>query len=41
MGDYGRLPEGIRGGDRGIHFYESNVRDAIYALKACEPAMQS
>src|SRR6266446_1152812 len=26
----------LHGGDLGIHFYESNVRDAIYALQACE-----
>lgn len=26
----------LHGGDLGIHFFESNVRDAIYALKACE-----
>jgi hypothetical protein len=27
----------LHGGDLGIHFYESNVRDAIYALEACQP----
>lgn len=26
----------LHGGDLGMHFFESNVRDAIYALKACE-----
>jgi thiamine kinase-like enzyme len=26
------------GGDLGIHFYESNVRDAIYSLEAWQPA---
>jgi hypothetical protein len=26
------------GGDLGIHFYESNVRDAIYALESWQPA---
>src|SRR5213076_3072987 len=26
------------GGDFGIHFYESNVRDAIYAVEAWQPA---
>ena len=25
----------LHGGDLGVHFYESNVRDAIYALSAC------
>jgi len=30
----------LSGGDLGIHFYESNVRDAIYALDACKPAEQ-
>src|SRR5207302_73987 len=25
----------LHGGDLGVHFYESNVRDAIYALWAC------
>lgn len=28
----------LNGGDLGIHFYESNVRDAIYALEAWRPA---
>ena len=28
------------GGNLGIHFYESNVRDAIYALDACKPVEQ-
>jgi hypothetical protein len=27
----------LNGGDLGIHFYEANVRDAIYALEAWEP----
>src|SRR6266511_498560 len=27
----------LNGGDLGIHFYESNVRDAIYALEAWRP----
>ncbi len=27
----------LHGGDLGIHFYESNVRDAIYALEAWRP----
>lgn len=26
----------LHGGDLGMHFFESNVQDAIYALKACE-----
>src|SRR5438132_456739 len=26
----------LRGGDLGVHFVESNVRDAIYALEACQ-----
>jgi len=30
----------LQGGDLGIHFYESNVRDAIYALEAWQPAAQ-
>ncbi len=30
----------LYGGDLGIHFYEANVRDAIYALEACHPAPQ-
>src|SRR5207247_1116156 len=30
----------LHGGDLGIRFYESNVRDAIYALEACQPAAQ-
>ena len=30
----------LQGGDLGIHFYESNVRDAIYALEACQPTEQ-
>ncbi len=30
----------LHGGDLGIHFYESNVRDAIYALEAWQPAAQ-
>ena len=30
----------LHGGDFGIHFYESNVRDAIYALEACQPGEQ-
>jgi thiamine kinase-like enzyme len=28
----------LNGGDLGIHFYDSNVRDAIYALEAWRPA---
>ena len=28
----------LHGGDLGIHFYESNVRDAIYALEALRPS---
>jgi len=28
----------LHGGDLGIHFYEANVRDAIYALQALKPA---
>ena len=28
----------LQGGDLGIRFYESNVRDAIYALEAWQPA---
>jgi thiamine kinase-like enzyme len=28
----------LNGGDLGVHFYESNVRDAIYALEAWKPA---
>jgi len=28
----------LHGGDFGIHFYESNVRDAIYAVEAWQPA---
>jgi len=27
----------LHGGDLGIHFYETNARDAIYALEACQP----
>src|SRR2546422_7956149 len=30
----------LHGGDFGIHFYESNVRDAIYALEAWQPTAQ-
>jgi hypothetical protein len=30
----------LHGGDLGIHFYEANVRDAVYALEALEPAAQ-
>jgi hypothetical protein len=30
----------LQGGDLGIRFYESNVRDAIYALEAWQPAAQ-
>jgi len=30
----------LQGGDLGIRFYESNVRDAIYALEAWHPAAQ-
>jgi hypothetical protein len=30
----------LQGGDLGIHFYESNVRDALYALEAWQPAAQ-
>jgi hypothetical protein len=30
----------LNGGDLGIHFYESNVRDAIYGLEAWQPAAQ-
>ena len=30
----------LHGGDLGIRFYESNVRDAIYALEAWQPAAQ-
>src|SRR5438552_13625933 len=30
----------LHGGDLGIHFYESNVRDAIYSLEAWQPAAQ-
>jgi Phosphotransferase enzyme family len=30
----------MHGGDAGIHFYESNLRDAIYALTACESTGQ-
>src|SRR5436853_7173652 len=26
----------LHGGDLGVHFVESNVRDAIYALEACQ-----
>src|SRR5216117_747456 len=28
----------LHGGDLGIHFYEANVRDAVYALEALKPA---
>src|SRR5437899_3985737 len=28
----------LHGCDLGIHFYDANVRDAIYALKACQPS---
>jgi len=28
----------LHGGDLGIHFYETNVRDAIYALEGLQPA---
>ena len=30
----------LHGGDLGIHFYESNVRDALYALEAWQPGAQ-
>jgi len=30
----------LHGGDLGIHFYEENVRDAIYALEACPAGRQ-
>jgi phosphotransferase family enzyme len=30
----------LHGGDLGIHFYAGNVRDAIYALEACQPGPQ-
>src|SRR5437867_3081478 len=30
----------LHGGDLGIHFYETNVRDAVYALEALKPAAQ-
>jgi phosphotransferase family enzyme len=30
----------LHGGDLGIHFYEANVRDAIYALKGLHPTAQ-
>ncbi len=30
----------LHGGDLGIHFYESNLRDALYALEAWQPAAQ-
>jgi len=30
----------LHGGDLGIHFYEANVRDAVYALEALNPAAQ-
>src|SRR2546423_1614551 len=30
----------LHGGDLGVRFYESNVRDAIYALEAWRPAAQ-
>jgi aminoglycoside/choline kinase family phosphotransferase len=30
----------LHGGDFGIHFYESNVLDAIYALEAWQPGVQ-
>ncbi len=30
----------LHGGDLGIRFYESNVRDAIYSLEAWQPAAQ-
>jgi len=29
----------LHGGDYGIHFYQSNLRDSIYALKAWQPAL--
>jgi len=28
----------LHGGDFGIHFFDSNVRDAIYAVTACQPS---
>lgn len=28
----------LHGCDLGIHFYDTNVRDAIYALEACQPS---
>ena len=28
----------LHGCDLGIHFYDANVRDAIYALEACQPS---
>ena len=31
----------LHGGDLGIHFYQANVRDAMYALEVCEPAPQN
>jgi len=30
----------LHGGDLGIHYYHGNVRDAIYALEACQPGPQ-
>ena len=30
----------LHGCDLGIHFYDTNVRDAIYALEACQPSSQ-
>src|SRR5437016_7003728 len=30
----------LHGCDLGIHFYDANVRDAIYALEACQPSSQ-
>ena len=30
----------LHGGDLGIHFYETNVRDAIYALRGLQPTPQ-
>jgi len=30
----------LHGGDLGIHFYETNVRDAIYALSGLQPTAQ-
>lgn len=30
----------LHGCDLGIHFYAANVRDAIYALEACQPSPQ-